>query len=205
MFLGFPLLGLVLSNYVDLQAYKKYFLWAFLLFTTHNLLFYLGFSLKGDYPDYLIFSLEYLYLSLTIYRLYKVRNLTSKILRGIGTTILILGFLQGVVGILLFIVVSQDYETDQIYTFVSDNKDYQTRRYSFGFATLDDTRHTFETYRRYKYLPFEKLINKTDLFALKSGLNFGDGSFRVAMTNRNKKQILEFSSSEGKTHTVTVD
>lgn len=116
-----------------------------------------------------------------------------------------MGFLQGLIGILMFLVISQDYETDKIFNFNSNSKDYQSRRYSFGFATLDDTRYTFETYRAYDYLPFEKLINKTDLFELKSDLDFRDDNFKVNIKDSVNKKLLEFSSANDKKYTTTID
>ena len=62
-FLGFPILGLVISRFLDFSRSKNYLIWIFLLFAIHNILFFFRFSIKGDYPDYCIFSLEYLYQS----------------------------------------------------------------------------------------------------------------------------------------------
>lgn len=204
-FLVFPVLGLVISRYIDLKKRKIFLRWTLVLFAIHNILFYFGLSIKGDYPDYIVFSLEYLFLSLTIFLLYKLTSGFSIIVRIIGTVLLFVGFVQGLIGVLMFIVISQDFETDKIYNFNSNNKDYQTRRYSFGFATLIDTKYTFETYREYDYLPFEKLINKTDLFELKSDLDFNDNNFVVNIKDNGDKKILEFSSTNCKKFTTTID
>jgi hypothetical protein len=204
-FLVFPFLGFNLSKYFDIDRSKKYIKWMGLIFTIHNFLFFFGFSINGDYPDYFIFSLEYLFLSFAISILYKSTNVYSKIFRIIGTVVLVVGFLQGLIGIFLFIVFSQNYETDKIYNFKSNGKDYQTRRYSYGFATLDDTKYTFETYRKYNYLPFEKLINKTVLYGTKSDLDFEGDNFSVKIKDNSKKQILEFSSTNGKKYKTTIE
>jgi hypothetical protein len=204
-FLGFPILGLVISRYLDIEKSKKYLKWTLLFFAIHNILYLLGISINGDYPDYFIFSLEYLFLSLNVSLLYKATSIYLKTFRIIGKVILVIGFLQGLIGIVMFIVVSQDYETDKIYTFKSSNHDYQTRRYSFGFTTLADTRYTFETYRKYNYLPLERLINKTDLFELNSDLNFRDDNFIVNVVDSSNKRTLEFTSTNGKTFRTTVD
>lgn len=204
-FLGFPILGLVISKNIDFDRSKKYLKWILFILAIHNVLFFLHFSIKGDYTDYFIFSLEYLYFSLLVSLLYKSTNVFLKIFRRVGTTILVIGFLQGLLGIVMFIIISQDYETDKIYNFDLNDKAFQTRRYSFGFVTLDDTRYTFETYRRYKYLPLEKLINKTDLFDLKSELDFRDTNFNVNMKDSSSKQILEFSSTNGMKYTKTIE
>lgn len=203
-FLAFPILGLVISRYLDIEKSKKYLKWTFLFFASHNILFFLGLSIKGDYPDYFIFSLEYLFLSISTALLYKSTSFYTKAFRIIGTVILVIGFFQGLIGILMFIVISQDYEADKIYNFNSNEKEYKTRRYSFGFATLNDTRYTFETYREYSYLPIEKLINKTDLFELKCGLDFRDNNFLIEIKENGNKRTLEFVSSNGQKYITTI-
>ncbi len=204
-FFVFPVLGLVISRHLNLEKSKKYLCLTFLLFAIHNILFYLGLSIKGDYPDYMVFSLEYLFLSLIIWLLYKLTSSFSIIVRILGTVVLFVGFIQGLIGILMFPVISQEYETDKIFNFNSNNKVYQTRRYSFGFATLIDTKYTFETYREYDYLPIEKIINKTDIFELKSDLDFSDNNFIINIKETGDKKILEFSSTNSKKFTTTID
>lgn len=204
-FLVFPILGFVLSNFTQLEGNGEYLKGPLLFFVLHNALFCIGYSLKGDYPDYIVFSLEYLFFSFATSLFYKSKNITVKILGEIGRAILILGLLQGLVGILLFLVVSQDYEADKIYNFKSSSHQYQTRRYSFGFATLDDTRFTFETYKTYSGLPFEKQVDKTDLFELKSELDFRDGAIGISITGESNTPKLEFRSSNGKKYVKAID
>ncbi len=204
-FFVFPVLGLVISRLLNLEKSKKYLGSIFLLLAIHNILFYFGVSIKGDYPDYMVFSLEYLFFSLIICLLYKSTSGFSMIARILGTLVLFVGFIQGLFGILMFTVISQDYETDKIYYFNSNNKEYQTRRYSFGFTTLIDTKYTFETYREYNYLPIEKLINKTNLFELNSDLDFSDNNFTVNIIEIGNKKILEFSSTNCKKFTSIIE
>ena len=203
-FLGFPIVGYLISKYVEINVCKKYFKWIFLLFCIHNVLFIAGFSIKGDYPDYVIFSLEYLFLCSIVFFTYRSTSIFPEIVKIIGTGILVVGFLQGLIGILMFLVVWQDFETDKIYNFNSNNKIYQTRRYSFGFATLDDTRYTFETYRNFNYLPFEKLVNETELFELKNDLDFNSNKFSIRIKDSSDRQILEFSSANGKKYSAII-
>jgi hypothetical protein len=202
-FLGFPILGFIIARHLDFEKSKKYLRSSFLVFVVHNILFFFGLSFKGDYSDYFVFSLEYLFLSLVICLLYKLTSSYAKILRTFGTIALVIGFLQGLIGIVMFIVISQDFETDTTYHFSSNNMTYQSRRYSFGFATLDDTRYTFETYREYDYLPFEKLINETDLFEFKSGLDFKNININIKYGIGGR--ILEFSSPNGKIFTTSIE
>jgi len=203
-FLGFPILGFNLSKHIDYSRSKKCLILFFILFAIHNILFVLGYSLRGDYPDYVIFSLEYFYFSIIICLFYKSTHVIVKLISLLGAAVLIVGFLQGVVGILMFIVVSQDFETDKTYCFNYQGNDYQTRRYAFGFATLDDIRYSFETYRRYDFV-FEKLVDKTDLSQLKSGLDLKENNFKIGLKSNQEKTLLEFSSINGKIYRKQID
>ncbi len=193
-------MGLIISKYVNIKKNKKTIIWLASVFVIHNILFIQGLSFKGDYPDYFVFSIEYLFLSVIIIRLYKLKDNYSKIFRSIGSILLVIGFLQGLIGILLFIVISQDYETDKIYNFNNNKKSYQTRRYSFGFVTSESIRYSFKTYRRFEYLPFELKINKIDFFDTKCDLNFNDLNFTVSINDLD----LEFSSN-GVTHKIEIE
>ncbi|NEU07862.1 hypothetical protein GZH53_06015 [Flavihumibacter sp. R14] len=204
-FLGFPIFALVVSRYLDFGRSKKYLTLVFLVFLTHNFLLFFDFSLKGEYADYIILSLEYFYFCLIIFFLYKSTNRLTTIIRNIGSAIVAMGFLQGLIGILLFIVVSQDFEADKIYNFRSNGRDYQTRRYSFGFATLDDIRYTFETYRSYNYIPFERLINETDFLGLQTDLDFREEGFKVNIKDSLDRQMIEFLSPDGRKVTRQID
>ena len=94
-----------------------------------------------------------------------------------------IGFINGLFGILLFIVISQDYEPDKIYNFDYNKYSYQTRRYSFSFATIDDTKYTFKTYKKCRYLPFENQINKIILYGFNNKINFNEKGFDVCIKN----------------------
>lgn len=153
-FLGYPILSLVLHHNLNLWKFSAHWKWIFGVFAIHNVSYYYGLSIKCDYPDYIIFSLEYLFFCLTIFSLSKSSKRILRISRVLGIFLIVVGFLQGLVGTILFIVVAQDFEADKVYCFKSGGNHYVTRRYSFGFATLDDTRYNFDTYRTYKFLPF---------------------------------------------------
>ena len=97
----------------------------------------------------------------------------------------------------MFIVISGDYETDKIFHFVSNNKTYETRRYSLGFVTLIDTRYTFITYRTYKYFPFEKKIDTTDFFDDKTDLQISEDNLKISVDNTGNKEKIVFTSTNG--------
>jgi hypothetical protein len=195
-FLIFPTLGLLVSKkpiFTDAIKYNKILA---VFFIVHNIAFFCGFSVKGDYLDYILFSIEYFYLTLIVLWLYKKTDIFSKIIRGLGITLLIIGFIQGLIGTIMFLVISQDFETDKIYRFQNIDKSYETRRYSFGFATQIDIRYTFVTYKNINFMPFEQKIDNTDFFGMKSNLDFGDEKFRVNIVDSLNTQQIVFCSSE---------
>jgi len=198
-FLIFPIIGLVLSKYINPKKVSRLFKPTIAFFLMHNILFAIGYSVKGDYFDYCIFSLEYSIFCFVIFLLFKYPPKNSKLIRALGMLIFSIGFIIGAFGILFFIIFCQDYETDKVFHFTSNAKDYETRRYSFGAATLDDTRYTFETYRNYRCLPFEKKIDKTDFFALKTNLQIREDELQISILTTGDKEQLLFKSTNGHT------
>jgi hypothetical protein len=195
-FLGWPILITAISKHFDLSKNKIRAKYVALIFLIHNALFVSGYSLKGDYIDYLFFSVEYLFFCFVIATYTQPKKVLVKISRIIGIFIICIGCIQGIIGVILFIPASQNFETDKKYTFQQDGDSYETRRYSFGAATLTDTRHTFETYRTTIFL-FEKKIDETDFFALSSNLNFNDAAFSIGILKSEGREQLQFSSSNG--------
>ena len=198
-FLGYPIVGLILSKLIPFEKVSKLIKPTILFILIHNILFAFGYSLKGDYVDYFIFSLEYLAFCFKIVLLFKTTNIYAKIFRVIGTITISLGFIIGLIGIIMFIPISKDYQADKIFHFVSSDKTYETRRYSFGFATLADTRYTFKTYRTYKYFSLEKKIDATDFFDNKTDLQIGENNLKISVVNTNTKEQILFKSTNGHT------
>ncbi len=196
-FLIFPLVGLLFSKLISLDTSIKIFKTLAIIFLLHNILFLFGISFIGDYPDYTIFALEYFTICWMVFSLKGFKTVYLQAFRGIGFLMIILGYLQGFFGIFLFIVVSQDFEADKLYQINNEGVQYETRRYTFGFATLIETRYSFETYKKYDFLPFEKLIDKTDLFDLRTDLDFRDEGFKVDVNKNQGMQQIRFSSSNG--------
>jgi len=150
--------------------------------------------------EYQVVLIEYFVFCFAIFLLFEMDTIRifSRIFRWLGLLAISLAFIYGGIGVFLFAVESQDYEADRIFHFGSDGKNYETRRYSFGFATLVDTRYTFETYRYYCYFPFEKKIDKSDFFGLKTNLNIGEDALKINIVNAGSSQQLVFKSTDGK-------
>lgn len=204
-FLGFPILVLPISKILNTDFFKKSFKIVISLFLVHNLLFSIGYSIKGDLPDYLVFSFEYLYFCICISMLSKMKINKTFLLKVLGTIIIGFGFVQGLIGILLFIVIAQDYEADKIYKFKHNETLYQTRRYSFGFVTQMDTKYSFETYKNFKFLPIEKEIDNTILFDSKCKVKFEDDNFKIEIINIGNINKLKLSSTDGQSYYKTIN
>lgn len=159
------------------------------LFVVHNVLFFIGLSVYGDYPDYIIFSLEYLIFCFIVFAIGKTNYMLVKAFRIIAIVAICVGFIVGAIGTLLFIVVSQDYEADKVFHFQVKDKHYETRRYSYRFAASEDMRYTFDTYKQYKYLPFEQKIDKTSFFSLKTDVNVAEDRLVLRIIETEGKQI----------------
>lgn len=198
-FLGYPIIALILSKFITLDKVSKLIKPTILFFFTHNILFAFGYSLKGDYVDYYVFSFEYLVFCLTVVLLFKTTNTYAKIFRVLGTIAISLGFIIGLFGIFIFIVISQDYKTNKIFYFENNSKTYETRRYTFGFVSSADTRYTFETYRTYKYFPFEKKIDRTDFFDDKTDLQISENDLKISVVDLGDQEQILFKSTNGHT------
>jgi hypothetical protein len=193
-FLGWPILVMAISKYFDLSKHKTLAKYVALIFLIHNALYLSGYSLKGDYIDYVFFSVEYLFFCFVIATYTKPKKTRIKIFRIIGIFLICVGCIQGLIGIILFIPASQDFEMNKKYTFQQDSKHYESRRYSSGGA---DTMYTFETYQTNLFLLVEKKIDETEFFARSSNLNFDDKYFSIQVLKNEAVEQLLFSSSNG--------
>jgi len=81
--------------------------------------------------------------------------------------------------------------------FKTKDKTYETRRYSFGGATLDNTKYTFETYRVYKYFPFENKVDKTIFFDTESKVAIDEADLKIAIKTIDNKERIIFKDREG--------
>ena len=197
-FLIFPLLALVIAiNFRPKKLFDSFKI-AGAFFLIQNILFLFGFSLRDDYVDHFVFSLEYFFFCFIVFSLFKTSNIYIKIFRVFSTIIIVFGFIIGCFGIFLFPFVSQGYQTDMTFNFESNNKQYETRRYSFGGATLSNTRYTFETFRTFKYLPIEYKLDKTDFFDDRTSLNIDDPELKISIVENKNVQQIVFKSSNGK-------
>jgi len=196
-FLIFPLLALIIAINFRVNNLYKFIKIVAAVFLIHNIFFLFGFSLRGDYIDYLIFSAEYFFFCFIFFSLYKTRNIYIKVLRVLATVIIAFGVILGCLGIFLFLFITQDYETDMALHFKSNDKTYETRRYSFGGATLDNTKYTFETYRVYEYLPFEYKVDKTIFFDTQSKVAIWEAGLKIAIETIDSKERIIFKDREG--------
>ena len=98
----------------------------------------------------------------------------------------------------MFPAISQDYETDKTFHFISNDKIYETRRFSFGTIGSIDTRYTFEIYRDFKYLPIEHKVDKTYFFETKTDLDISEQGLKISILDSGIAEQIIFKSSNGK-------
>lgn len=204
-FLAYPIIAIIVSGYIRLDKVSRLIKPTFLFFLIHNILFFLGFSLSGNYVDYFIFSTEYLLFCLTINLLPKTTNIYLRTFRILGIIVISIGIFIGFMGILFFPAISQDYETDKVFRFSDNDKTYETRRYSFGTVSSVHTRFTFETYRIFNLVPIEKKIDKTHFFEFKTNLNIREPNLKISLIRIDNKRQIVFKSTNGKTFTKQLD
>ena len=196
-FLIFPIIAFVISINIRVDNFFKYFKIVGIIFLIHNIFFLFGFSLRGNYIDYFIFSFEYFFFSFVVFSIFKSKKIYFKIIGILGSIVIAFCFIIGFVGIFIFLFISQDFEIDEIFKFENNGKQYETRSHGFGGATLSNTRYTFETYRVFKYFPLEHKLDKTDFFDDRTNLNIGDQGLKISIIeNKNNRKII-FQSSNG--------
>lgn len=123
-FFFFPLLGLLISINIDKGELLKIIKLAILIFLIHNTFFFLGFSVKGDYIDYDIFSLEYLVFCLAVFILFKYKSVFAKVVGVLGSIIITIIF---IIGVLLWLFLPGSYKAENIFYFENNSNAYETR------------------------------------------------------------------------------
>lgn len=193
--LMFPFVGLFASIKVSVVINANITKSILLFFLFHNICFLLGFSLRGDYIDYCIFSLEYLVFCFVIFRLFKIVTLYARIVRVLGLIAIVFIFLIGIPGVLWFIMVSQHMAADQVFLSTDNGKTYETRRYSSEFEKIPGIRYGFDTYRTFDYLLVERKIDHTDFFEKETDVNVGEKQLHIRIQEDSNKIV--FSSANG--------
>lgn len=204
-FLVYPIVAFVFSQFIIVHRNLNLIKLLFVFFLLHNILFFFGISIIGNYPDYFIFSTEYLVFCFIINFISAPKNIFLKIVEKFGIAAIFIGTFIGLIGIVLFPVVSQDYETDRLFLFTSNGKTYETRRYSFGTVSAASTRYTFETYRNFMFFPIELKIDKTVFFDHRTSLKIGDDELKIALKQTSNKSQLIFTSTNGKSYVKSID
>lgn len=193
------MVAIFLAAYIKIKWASSGVRLTIIFFLLHNLLFFFGYSLSGDYIDYTIFSMEYLAFCVMMFALFKTSNNSVGCFRAFGLIVISLGILIALVGIAFFIFLAMDFDAAKIYHFQNNNKNYETRLYTFGGATLSDTKYTFETYRQFQFLPVEHKLDKTIFFDDKTELDVSDRELKINVLDTMGRREIIFKSTNGKT------
>jgi hypothetical protein len=188
----FPIIILLTEGNSFMEKLYEYKMSIIYFFCIHNFLFLLGLSLKGDHIDYFIFSLEY---SCINWLMFNQKEPSSKILCFIGFG---LGLL--IAYILPFIILIMSLKSDKTFKYTCNEKTYETRRYSFGGANLDNTTYYFNTYRTLNLIPIEYKIDDSSFVDNETSLSIGEDELKVEIKNN----TITFISTNGNKYSKTV-
>jgi|GEM_PF-1643527 len=194
--LGFPLIGGLLCHFVEPKFITRFIKIIFIVLLPIDLLYLFNISLSGDYSDYIVYSLHYLLICFWVINKKDNKRLAIKIGNITGIITLIIGSVVGVIGFMMFIIISQNWETDRQFYFNQNGHLYEVRRYTAGFVTWSNTEYTFETYRKYLCIPVEKKLDVSNFFDDQTNLNVaGDMTFHFV--DSLGKRYLVFKDKNG--------
>lgn len=156
----------------------------------------IGYSLSGDYADYILLSLEYLFVFIVIMIYRKCfTNVFSKILGLVMYTVWVVGIIVALPQMTFLSTADMEYTFDGSFEFKSNGKRYETRRYDFSFETMESPQYTFRTYRELDFVPIEKIIDESALNTIKGFDGVAD-NLQMSIIMRNGKQILLFRAPD---------
>ncbi len=197
-FIGFPILALFLRNHFGAGRIVKYALRVSPFTVWYLLAYYLGYSFRGDYIDYSLLALSYLWLCLLLFSTEIYKSGLLKVLR-VAVYVSV-----GLIGIFCFLTfpffayAAQDFEWDRKFNFKDNGENkYEVRRYTYGGVFNSNTRYIFKTYRVYGVVPLEKQIDITDFFDDRTDLFISD-SIAFSISKTSNGQQLQFTDKYGK-------
>jgi hypothetical protein len=196
-----PLVAYLLCRYVEPQRLLKPLTGIVLIGVIHNVFYAFGLSLRGDLADYFVFAIEYFAFCSLVFSAVILRRKAEyiMILAVLGLIPISAGVCASVPGSLLFLMVVQDSTSDRTLRVESAQGRYETRRYTFGGATLSNTRFNFETYQLLALPAVERLIDVTTLFDNKTKLLVDSNLLTVTRRNSDSIVQLEFRDEQGTT------
>ena len=198
-FLLVPIVGFLCATEVlpsALGIVLKYSLGFFLLY---DVACYFSYSIKGTYPDYIIFSLQYLWFC-TLVCAIKWHGLWNKLLKVAGCSLIGLGYIIGVLSIGFFMLFADAMESDRQYYAAKDKDEYEIRGLpGKGFDAIYDS-YNFNVYRKMGILEyytgtFRLTSDDQTPFDFENGLQFNivdDSNVRhLVMKDKNGRQHTE--------------
>jgi hypothetical protein len=188
-FIGHLIITGLLTRYIRRETILKWLKAPALFFLIYDCSFYLGYSFRGDYIDYILFSLEYLCFCLLIASSSVSKNIFVKILRISGYFITISVVILSVTfGFIITVVMAQELDCVNKSCFNYGTQKYEVRRFESGFVTQLEIKQVYDTYQVFGLFPFEKRIDRTILYDLET-----DGPFSIVdSSNARRYLILQF-------------
>jgi hypothetical protein len=197
-FVGYPIISLILVEFLSPALIIRGLKFLLPIFLLYNIFRLSGWSFTGDYFDYLLCSFEYLAFSVVVCLAARNKIKFPRAVRIFGLISFLLGFALGLSGIILFVVVSKEIEADRKFKFNSGEHEYQTRRYSSGFATFSNTKYIFKTYKPGKLAFLEKKIDETVFYDDETELKIGEDNLKIRLIETQDPRKIIFESSKWK-------
>ena len=194
--LTLPLISLILSRKVNPKQLIKYTFTPLIIIVIYILIGQIGYSFYGDYPEYIIVSIGYFLFSIATFSYPRllIKKTHRLLIQIIPCSIIILLFINGLFGIVLFPTFEGDYESKIKYNFQSDNYNLETRKFQSSWVTNMYTKYSFDTYKILIPKLIEYKIDETVLRDNKTRLIL-DHPDSLSIQLRN--DTLSFSTTNG--------
>lgn len=194
--LAIPLVVSIISRHIKIGKILPFIKLTYLFLLIYFVLNLFNYSFSGDYPDYIMYSLAYFMFCLAVFNISNLsKSIFSILFRVFGWVVISVFLIIGFVGIVLFIPAAHEFHSDKQFRFKSNNNSYESRRYNFGFATLNDIKYTFTTYKKFEFLPFEKEIDCTSFLDTKTEVDIASDDLKIEILGLDS--IIIFKSANG--------
>ncbi|WP_126973252.1 hypothetical protein [Gynurincola endophyticus] len=141
---------------------KKILVSLLVFFIVYDLLYIFGISIKGDHADYTIMGVQYAFVAILLSLFYGSEKWSMIFLWFSMILVKTLVFVYWLI-LLTAQIVFTKYTANEIIEFETEGKRYETRTYLYKVIGSNNQNYRLETYRTFKYLPFEKKVHE-DIF-----------------------------------------
>lgn len=172
--LVWPLLLFLFRESIPGRPILRFAAWAAIFFALHNVCYYWGFSVKGKDFDNLVFTLEYMVVVAVgmaglraVQRLWWLRYISFMIFLVAGIVVPLFSWLGSLIS-----------NPERTYRYEQAGTQYEFRYYEYGSA-FTSSGFWLYTYRDFKYLPIEQLVDVHNFGEMEASTLPEDAKFYV--------------------------